>query len=478
MKSADQRKSRTHRDGCASFRETLSRRSAIRVGSLGTLGFSLADMLRLEARGESTGNQAYAAERGSASLPPARIKSVIQLYLPGGLPQQESFDPKPEAPVEYRGAFGVVKTNTGEIFSDNLPKTAAIADKVTIVRSVVGRIPDHGQACYHLFTGYTPTAVIDYPQVGSIVSHELGPRGDLPPYIAIPAKNSGSGGTGFLSSAYGPFELNADPGKSGYAVRDFSIPEGVSPERMDRRRSAREIVESRIRALEADRNTLDTMDDFYNRAFTLLTSEQARKAFTLDDGKTDGETEETYQLYGKDVTGLRESDLRFHPKGLAQRLMLARRLVEAGARFVTVEYGAWDSHVDTKKNCLDQMPALDHAIAGLVTDLDRRGLLDTTLVWVTSEFGRTPRVNKDSGRDHWARCYSMLLAGGGFKRGAIYGASDSTAAEPARDAVPLEDLLFTIYHGLGIDANKELVAFGTRPIEIVKDGKLVKGLLS
>ena len=176
--------------------------------------------------------------------------------------------------------------------------------------------------------------------------------------------------------------------------------------------------------------------------------------------------------------GLKGPDNRYHPKGLAERLIVARRLVESGVRFVTVTYGAWDCHVDVKKNSLDQMPALDHAIAGMVTDLEQRGLLDSTIFWVTSEFGRTPKVNSDSGRDHWARCYSMLLAGGGFKRGLIYGASDATGAEPARDAVPLESLLYTIYHQLGIDANKELVAFGTRPIEIVKHGKLVEGLLA
>jgi hypothetical protein len=215
------------------------------------------------------------------------------------------------------------------------------------------------------------------------------------------------------------------------------------------------------------------MDEFYQQAYTLLTSKKARAAFTLE-----GETEETMQLYGRDVIGLKGPDNRYHPKGLAERLILARRLVEAGTRFVTVSYGEWDSHVDVRKNCLDQMPALDHAIAGLVSDLDRRGMLDTTLFWVTTEFGRTPKVNGTSGRDHWARCYSMLLAGGGFARGLIHGASDATAAEPARDAVPLEHLLYTIYHQLGIDADKELVAFGTRPIEIVKDGKLVKGLLA
>ncbi len=444
----------------------MSRRQAVQAGFVGALGLSLGDMLRLEARGDD----AFTAA-GARKLQPKAL-SVIQLHLGGGVPQQESFDPKPEAPIEYRGSFGVVKTKNGDIFSENFPKTAAIADQLTIVRSVVGRIPDHQLATYHLFTGYTPTAVIDFPQMGSIVSHELGGRGDLPPYIAIPNNHSFAGTTGFLSSTFGPFDLNADPGQRGFKVRDFSIPEGVSTDRFTRRQTAREIIEKRIRKLEADPTTLDTMNDFYKRAYTLLTSSQAQRAFTLD-----GETEETFQLYGRDVVGLRGPDNQFHPKGLAERLILARRLVEAGTRFVTVTYGAWDSHVDVKKDCLDQMPALDHAIAGLVTDLAQRGLLDTTLFWVTTEFGRTPKVNATSGRDHWARVYSLLLAGGGFAPGLIHGASDATAAEPARDAVPLEDLLFTIYHQLGIDADRELIAFGTRPIEIIKDGKLAKALL-
>ena len=462
----------SNRRGCAGFRSMLPRRQAIQAGVCGGLGLSLGDLLRLESRADDSSTQAFSATAGSRGKLPGKAFSLIQLHLGGGMPQQESFDPKPEAPVEYRGSFGVTKTKLGDVFSDNFPKTAAIADKVTVIRSIVGRIPDHQQATYHLFTGYTPTAVIDYPQMGAIVSHELGGRGDLPPYIAIPNNNSFAGNTGFLSSTFGPFDLNADPGQAGFKVRDFSVPESVTAERFDRRRSAREIVEKQIRKLEADPSTLDTMDDFYKRAYTLLSSSQAQSAFSLN-----GETEETMQLYGRDVVGLRGPDNRFHPKGLAERLILARRLVQAGARFVTVTYGEWDSHVDTRRSCLDQTPALDHAIAGLVTDLDQRGMLDTTLFWVTTEFGRTPKVNATSGRDHWARCYSNLLAGGGFARGLIYGASDATAAEPARDAVPLEDLLFTIYHQLGIDADKELVAFGTRPIEIVKDGKLVSGLL-
>lgn len=451
--------------GCSGYR-AMPRRQAIQAGVLGALGLSMGDLFRLQA-----------ADKAAMTMDPgkklkARAQSVIQIHLGGGMQQQESFDPKPEAPVDIRGSFGVTKTKTGDWLSDNFPQTSKITDKITLLRSIVGRVPDHGIASYHLFTGYTPTAVIDYPQMGSIISHELGQRGELPPYVAIPGKNAFGGGTGFLSSTYGPFELNADPGDNGYKVRDFSIPQGVSLERFDQRQTARQLVEKRLRGLEADPELLSTMDDFYKQAYTLLTSQKAQAAFTLD-GVSDAER----QLYGSHVTGLVGPDGKFHPKGLAEKLIVARKIVESGVRFVTVNYGSWDCHVDVKKSTLDQMPALDAGIAGLITDLDQRGLLDTTIVWVTSEFGRTPKINKDSGRDHHSRCYSMLIAGGGFTRGQVYGASDATGAEPARDALPLEDLLYTIYHQLGIDADKELLAFGTRPIEMIH-GKLVPGLLA
>lgn len=410
--------------------------------------------------------RAYAESSGK---PEPKALSVIQLNLPGGMAQQESFDPKPEAPVEYRGAFNVTKTNTGEIFSENFTRLSKVADKLTIVRSVVGKIPDHAQATYHLFTGYTPTTVIDYPQMGSVISQAFGPRNNMPPYVAVPSLSGYSGGTGYLGSKFGAFQLFADPGSRGFKVRDFSIPDGVSNEQFMRRRTARELAENHLRELEADPDKLNTMDEFYRRAYSLLSSTESQKAFSLSD-----EPEEMLDLYGHKYI----LKARNEPAGVGQRLLLARRLVEAGVRFVTVHYGAWDSHVGIKEDCLDRMPALDHAITGLITDLDQRGLLDTTLVMVTTEFGRTPLVNQSNGRDHWARVYSMLLAGGGITRGQIYGASDATAAEPARDAVPLEDFLYTVYHQLGINADNELLAFGTRPIEIVKDGKLVKGLLA
>jgi hypothetical protein len=479
MHSTDdgRRSNERHARGCVGFRR-MPRRAILRAGSLGALGISLADVLGLESAlglREARGETSIAGGAVGRLDLPQHIKSVIQINLPGGFPHHESFDPKPEAPVEYRGTFGVVKTVTGDVFSDNLPQLAAKADMVTVVRSVVGKIPDHNLATYHLFTGYTPSTVIDYPQMGSIVSHELGPRGELPCYIAIPGKNASSGGTGFLPSIHGPFETGGDPAtqKKNFKVRDFSLPAGVTVEQLKRRQAVRAAVEQRIRALEASPVLLDTMDEFHTRAYSLLTSSDAQKAFSFE-----GETDDTFALYGSEVTGdIKGPDGRLHPKGLAERLIIARRLVEAGVRFVTLEYGSWDCHADVQKACLDHMRPLDSALAGLVTDLDRRGLLDSTLVWVTSEFGRTPKINKESGRDHWARCYSMMLAGGGFKRGLIHGASDSTGGEPARDAVPLENLMATIYHQMGIDANRELVAFGTRPIEIVKDAEVVTQLL-
>ncbi len=447
--------------GCLGFRQmNLQRREAMRIGFCGALGLSMAELLKHEAR--ATVEPGFFKE--------GRAKSIIHLNLPGGMAQQESWDPKPEAPTEYRGAFGVAKTNTGEIFSDNFSRLAKVADKLTIVRSVVGKIPDHQQATYHLFTGYTPTTVIDYPQMGSVVSHLLGTRRGMPPYVAIPSMRGFEGGTGFLSSKYGPFQLNADPGAKGeFKVRDFSIPEGVSMQQFERRKTARDIVEGQLRLMEADIDKLNTMDDFYKSAYSLLTSDAARKAFSLAD-----ESEAMRELYGRGYELKQKA-----PAAVGERLLLARRLVEAGVRFVSVNYGSWDSHVDIKGTCTEHMPALDHAISGLITDLDQRGLLDSTLVMVTTEFGRTPKVNQSNGRDHWARVYSMLLAGGGITRGNIYGASDATSAEPARDEVKLEDFLATVYHQLGIDSNQELSAFGgTRPIEIVNGGKVVKGILS
>ena len=445
------------RAGCSGYQQLarVSRRQALRVGVCGALGLSLSDLLRCEAH--------------AATKKDGPAKSIIHLNLGGGFASQESFDPKPEAPAEYRGPFNVTKTKTGEIFSEHFSRMAQVADKFTVVRSCQCRIPDHGLATYHLFTGYLPTTVIDYPQMGAVVSQHFGPRENMPAYVAVPNQNGFAGGTGYLSSKFGAFQLGADPGDSGpFRVKDFSLPAGLTMEQLERRRVARQIVEQRLRKLDGDVDQLNTQDEFFAQAQTLLTSPKAQAAFSLSD-----EPEHIRKLYG---TGYRLK-ARNAPAAVNERLLLSRRLVEAGVRFVTIDYGGWDSHANIKADFEDKAPPLDHAIAGLLTDLDQRGLLDSTLVMITSEFGRTPKVNNDNGRDHWARSYSMILAGGGIQRGLIYGASDATASEPARDPVPLEDFLHTVYHQLGINADDELLAFGTRPIEIVNGGKLVKGLL-
>ena len=437
-----------------------SRRNSIRIGVCAALGLSLSDLLRAEARADGIADQ--------VNEPAA--KSIIHLNLGGGFSAQESWDPKPEAPAEYRGPFNVTKTKNGELFSEHFPRMAAVADKFTVVRSCNCRIPDHGQATYHLFTGYLPTTVIDYPQMGAVVSNNFGPRDNMPAYVAVPGLNGFSGGTGYLSSKYAAFQLGADPGaQTNFRVKDFTLPQDMSLEQLQRRQQARQIVEQRLRDLGSDVDQLNAQDDFFNQAQTLLTSPKAQAAFSLSD-----EPDHIRKLYG---SGYR-LNFRNSPAGVNERLLLARRMVEAGVRFVTVDYGGWDAHVGIKADVQDKAPALDHAVSGLLTDLDQRGMLNSTLVMITTEFGRTPKINKDSGRDHWARSYSMVLAGGGVQRGLIYGASDATASEPARDPVTLEDFLCTVYHQLGIDSNSELLAFGTRPIEIVKGGKLVKGVLA
>jgi hypothetical protein len=429
------------------------------------MGLTLPEYFRARAAG---GDVRLA--NGGVNRPEGKAKSIIQIILPGGLAAQESWDPKPEAPIEYRGPLGVVKTKIpGVVFSENLSRTAQIADKITVVRSVTGHIPDHAQATYQMFTGYLPTPAIQHPSIGAVMSEEFGPRKNLPAYVAVPNVPL-QGGTGYLSSKFGAFELGADPGQKNFQVRDISLPKGMTEERFDRRRTAREALEDHFRQVEANPAELDAMGEFYQQAYKLISSPAARKAFSLD-----GEPESMTKLYGE-YKNPRGGQII----GVGRQLMLARRLVEAGVRLVTVMYGGtdgWDNHQRVKEAVSNGMPAFDHAFAGLITDLDQRGLLDSTLVMVTSEFGRTPKINESAGRDHWARVYSMALAGGGIVRGQVYGASSATSSEPDRDAVSVEDFLATAYHQAGIDSHDRLLAPGGRPIDIVRDGAVVQGLI-
>ena len=261
-----------------------------------------------------------------------------------------------------------------------------------------------------------------------------------------------------MSSSYGPFSLGSDPANGNFKVQDLNLAGGVDEERFARRREALTSVNQYFASKQSS-DAVSAMDSFYERAYSLISSQKAREAFDINK-----EDKAMRDRYGRNQAG--------------QRLLLARRLVEAGARFVTLTYGGWDMHRDITNNFNRQMPSLDQGLAALLQDLDSRGLLDSTLVMVSSEFGRTPKINSDAGRDHWPKVFSVMLAGGGIKRGLVYGASDPTAAEPDLDPVSPENLATTMYHQLGIVADKELMAPGDRPIEIVDGGKVIKDLLA
>ncbi|MFQ3593012.1 MAG: DUF1501 domain-containing protein [Gemmataceae bacterium] len=434
-----------------------NRRELISVGFCSALGLSLGQFFRLEAQAASTGRKIE-----------AKAKAVIHIYLQGGFAQTDSWDPKPDAPAEYRGILTPVKTKLpGVLFSSHMETLAPLADKLTIVRSMSHTEVDHSRGEHSMMTGYRPSPALVYPSMGSVVSHEFGSQKEMPPYIAVPNLGSQYMGPGYLSNAHGPFALGADPGRPGFSVRDLSLPRGVSEDRFNRRREWKSLVDDHFAQIEKD-DALDTMDSFYKRAYGLLSSKSAREAFSLK-----GENEKSLALYGIETKG----PAAYRTTGGA-RFLIARRLVEAGARFVSVTFGSWDTHAFHYNGIELQMPRLSIALAGLLRDLEQRGLLDSTLVIVNSEFGRTPKINAGGGRDHWPRVFSLLLAGGGVKRGAVYGASDGLAAEPAKDALCVEDYAHTLYHLMGIDASKDLMSPGNRPQAIVTGGKLVKGLLA
>ena len=430
--------------------DRLSRRGFLSVGMLAGAGLTLPQLLAAKkAQAELKDYQNF---EGTA-------KSVIHIYLPGGMAHQESWDPKPYAPIEYRGEMRQVKTKLdGVLFGETLAKTAQVADKLTVIRSMTHGEAAHERGTHNMFTGYRPSPALQYPSIGSVISHEYGSRNSLPPYVCIPNMPNQYAGSGYLSSAFAPFSLGSDPASSGFKVRDLNLPSGIDDSRFANRRSALEAVNEHFRSRETS-DQINAMDSFYESAYSLISSPQAREAFDLE--KEDAKLRDQY---GRNQAGA--------------RMLLARRLVEAGVRLVNLTYGGWDMHNSITTAFKRTMPPFDQAFARLLTDLDERGLLDETIVMVSSEFGRTPKINKNSGRDHWPKGFSVVLAGGGVKRGYVYGKSDATATEPEENATGPENLFTTVYHALGIVADKELMAPGDRPIEIVDGGKVLNDVLA
>jgi hypothetical protein len=424
----------------------LSRRTFLHVGALGGLGLTLDQYFRLQA-----------AEPAAAKKPKA--EACIHIFLPGGAAHQESWDPKPFAPVEYRGDMKSIQTKLeGVQFNECLTRTADLADKITVCRSMTHGEAAHERGTHNMFTGYRPSPAITFPSMGSVISHELGVRNNLPPYVAVPNMPTNYAGSGYLSSSYAPFSLGSDPANGGFRVQDLALPGHVTPDRFATRRSMLDAVNAHFAGKEKSDN-LDAMDTFYQRAYGLISSEKARAAFDIN-----AEDAKLRDAYGRNAAG--------------QRFLMARRLVESGVRFVTLTYGGWDLHGGITAGTRSQLPQFDQAFATLITDLQSRGLLDSTLIMVSSEFGRTPKINATAGRDHWPKVFSVVLAGGGIKKGLVYGKSDPTASEPDEDGLTVEDLAHTVYHCLGIDADKKLMSPGDRPIDIVREGKTRKELLA
>lgn len=426
----------------------LSRRNFLTVGAVGGLGLTLADYLMVR--------QAQ-AELKHYDFIEAKAQSCIHIYLPGGMAHQESFDPKPFSPIEYRGEMRTIKTNTGEEVSETIPNLAKIADKYALIRSMSHGEAAHERGTHNMFTGYRPSPALTFPSFGSIISHQYGPKNNLPPYVCVPNQPNEFAGSGYLSSSFAPFSLGSDPASNGFKVLDLALPGGVDDTRFARRRSALEAVNYYFTQRDKS-DSIGAMNTFYERAYNMISSPAARDAFDIE--KEDGKLRDTY---GRNTAG--------------QRLLMARRLVEAGVRMVTLTYGGWDMHTGITAGMRNQMPALDQGLAALINDLDQRGLLSSTMIMVSSEFGRTPKINGTAGRDHWPKVFSVLLAGGGIKGGMIYGTSNATASEPEDNPVGPEDLAATMYYQMGIISDKEIMAPGDRPIEIVDGGKVIKPLI-
>lgn len=430
-----------------SYCDGIRRRDFLKAGTLGFLGLSLADYLR------------HASAAGTA----AADKSAIFIYLGGGQTHMDTWDLKPDAPAEIRGEFKPITTNVPGIqISEHLPRMAKQADKYAIIRGASHNLAAHAPGQMFLRTGNRPLPSLQYPGYGSVVTKEYGAAPGVPPYVSLPvaSTNGGAETAGYLGVAYNPFSVNDDPNKDNFSVRALALPEGLSMERIDGRRGLLEGLDTTFRKVEVKSQDLAGMDKFYQQAFEILNSPKAREAFDISK-----ESAEVRDRYGRHSFG--------------QACLLARRLVEAGIRFVSIDFGGWDTHRNnfiTLKD--DKLPKLDQGMASLLEDLAGRGMLAKTGVLMTGEFGRTPKVNGTAGRDHWARAMSIVMAGAGIKGGQVIGKTNDKGEEPIERPVTPEEVAASFYHSLGIDPHKEYHTPSGRPVHIVRDGKVIKELFA
>jgi uncharacterized protein (DUF1501 family) len=451
------------RVGCDEFRATLlNRRGFVRAGVLGTAGLSLSGLLRAEAESKPT--------------TAARKPSVIILWMRGGPSHLDMWDPKPDAPAEYRGEFGVSKTNVpGILLSDMLPRCGRIMDRWSIVRSLHHHDAGHSTGDQICFTGYNAGPNPDeniHPSCGSIVSKQLGHlTPELPAYVMIPRVLPGAG-SAYLGVAHKPFETGADPANPGpFRVPNFTLAQGVSFDRVGDRRALLASFDRVRREVDAS-GQMNALDQFNQQAWNILTSPAAREAFDLD-----REPAPLRERYGFMPAFDPKAANRCGAPAWSQRILLARRLVEAGVRLVTVDLRWWDTHVKGFESLrLGFLPRFDRAYSALIEDLEARGLLESTLVVAWGEFGRTPRVNNDAGRDHYPNVFSAALAGGPIKGGLVLGESDAKGAFPKSNAKTPQDVLATVYRHLGVDTETQYLNGAGRPIPVLPHGKPLEEL--
>jgi len=419
-----------------------SRRSVLKAGALGFLGLGLDDLFRLRSLA------------GSPSKGSSKARNCILIWLAGGASHIDTFDPKPDAPADVRGEFKPIATSVpGLQLSEVLPNLAKIMDRVTLIRSMTSPEADHDRAAHHLLTGYRPTPAQVFPSYGSVVAKwREASRGMLPPYVAIPDPPIFSS-SGYLTPAYDPFAVAGDPNQDGFRVRDLSPPDSQRLERLLRRRAMVKSLDDFAHDVPPTPLTT-SRDQFADQAYSLLTSTAAQAAFKIGDEPAD-----VREKYGRNPFG--------------QSCLLARRLIEAGVSFVTVNDRGmgplgWDTHAQnfpTIKNTL--APPLDQGLAALVSDLGDRRLLDDTLVVMMGEFGRTPKINPNAGRDHHGRANSVLLSGAGLPGGLVLGKTDDRADSPADRPITPADLASVLYQKLGIDPEHTYDSPDGRPLRLV-----------
>ena len=420
----------------------LPRRDWIRIGGLSALSLGLQDWIR--------GQRVFASQRAP------NAKACILIWLDGGPSHLETFDPKPDAPKEVRGPLETIPTSIpGVRFSECLPLTAKLLDRIAVIRSMTSPLGEHNFGTHYLMSGYKPNPVLEHPTFGSVVAQSRSEASVLPANIAVPRFAVGGSkitGNGFLPASTAPFSVGSDPGKPGFKVRDLDFYGDLNLARLDRRRS---VVEALDRFSEQAHRLSGGASTDLEQAYALVSSSEAKRAFELTEEKP-------------------ATRARYGSKSIGQSCLLARRLVERGVPFVTVNNVGWDTHEELTTRLKDGfagsrkpiglVPSLDAAFSALVEDLDDRGMLEETLVVVMGEFGRTPKLNNRAGRDHWPRVFSVALAGGGVQGGQVIGSSDAVGESPSDRPVTPSDLAATIYSLLGIDPHHELRTPDGRPV--------------